>query len=244
MINKKSSEPIHTIQPKTKAVSKRLLFYIKAFRNIAALVPLALMLCSGLLLAAAFIIYHQISGIHNPTCDTAMQQEIPIEIKELEKQAQKLSPPMPKIAKFEVVHEEIMLDDEIIIEAEEEFVIDHRFTLPLVEEEAMQEEEIFLVVEEFPRFPGGPDALSGFLTNNLRYPQTAREQSIGGTVYLSFIINTDGSIDSIKVLQGVHWSLDEEAMRVVRDMPKWDPGKQRGKPVKVQITMPFRFRME
>jgi len=245
LLDNKVSEPTHTHKPATKAVPKRMLSYFIRFRNIAAILPLAFLLGSVLWLTAALqMVDHRISGIHNPISDPAIRPEVPKEIKEFEMQSQALSPPVPQIAEFKVIHEEIVLDEEISIDADEESVIEHRFTVPFMEDDATREKEVFIVVEEPPRFPGGNDAMLRFLAENIHYPQPSRQEAIQGTVYLTFVINTDGSVDNARVLRGVHWSLDEEALRVIRAMPEWIPGKQRGKPVNVQFTMPIRFALE
>jgi len=100
---------------------------------------------------------------------------------------------------------------------------------------------IFLVVQHFPEFPGGEDARHRFIAENLRYPLRALEAGIQGIVFVSFIVEKDGSITDVRVIRGVGGGLDEEVVRVVESMPKWIPGRQGDKPVRVQFTMPFRF---
>jgi len=100
---------------------------------------------------------------------------------------------------------------------------------------------IFHVVEEQPRFPGGEEARIHFLQANLRYPKEARDKGIQGTVFVTFVIETDGSITGVRVLRGIGGGCDEEAVRVVKDMPTWTPGRQRGQNVRVQFNMPIRF---
>jgi len=112
---------------------------------------------------------------------------------------------------------------------------------PIQEEE---EQVIFQVVEEMPHFPGGEEALMKWLSENIRYPVIAQENGIQGRVICQFVVNTDGSIVDIQVVRGVHPSLDEEAVRVIKSMPKWIPGKQRGKPVRVRFTLPINFRLQ
>jgi TonB family protein len=104
--------------------------------------------------------------------------------------------------------------------------------------------EIFMVVEKMPEFPGGEKALNRFLNDSLQYPDAARESGIQGTVYLSFIVNKDGSVTNARVLRGIGGGCDEEAIRVVKSMPNWLPGKQRGKPVRVQFNLPVKFSLE
>lgn len=114
----------------------------------------------------------------------------------------------------------------------------------LLPEEIMEEEAeagIFMVVEEAPVFPGGEEALRKFLKDNIRYPQQALDASLQGTVFVTFVVEQDGSIGNARVLRGIGKGCDEEALRVVKMMPAWKPGTQRGKPVKVQINLPVRF---
>ncbi|HBG71626.1 MAG: hypothetical protein A2W93_08285 [Bacteroidetes bacterium GWF2_43_63] len=101
--------------------------------------------------------------------------------------------------------------------------------------------KIFTIVEDSPEFPGGQDALMTYLMNNIKYPHEAMEASIQGTVYVTFVIETDGAVSNVKVLRGIGGACDEEAVRVVKGMPNWTPGKQRGKAVRVQFNLPIRF---
>ena len=111
----------------------------------------------------------------------------------------------------------------------------------VTEEEEVAEAEIFMVVEDAPSFPGGDEARIRFLQQNIKYPQMARESSIQGTVYVTFVVERDGSVTDVRVLRGIGGGCDEEAIRVIKAMPKWNPGKQRGKPVRVQFNMPIKF---
>jgi len=97
------------------------------------------------------------------------------------------------------------------------------------------------ITEVSPEFPGGADALLNFLGSNIEYPAGARESNIQGTVYVSYIIEPDGSVTNVTVVRGIGGGCDEEAVRVVRMMPKWKPGIQLGKPVRVQFNLPIRF---
>ncbi len=107
------------------------------------------------------------------------------------------------------------------------------------------ENTIFQVVEKMPEFPGGQDGLMKFLGETVRYPVKAQELGIQGRVILQFVVNADGSIDNdIKVLRGVDPVLDAEAIRVIKSMPKWTPGMQRGKNVRVNYTLPINFRLQ
>ena len=111
-----------------------------------------------------------------------------------------------------------------------------------VEEEAT--EEIFVVVEQQPEFPGGMSALMKFLSDNIKYPVIAQENGIQGRVITNFVVERDGSISDVQVVRGQDPSLDREAVRVIKTMPKWTPGQQRGKAVRVRFTLPVVFRLQ
>ena len=117
-------------------------------------------------------------------------------------------------------------------------------TGPVVVEEASDEGEIFQVVEQMPEFPGGMQALMTYLSKNIKYPSVAQDNGIQGRVLVSFVVNKDGSIVDPEVIKSVDAALDKEAMRVIKAMPKWNPGKQRGKPVRVKYTVPVLFRLQ
>jgi len=102
---------------------------------------------------------------------------------------------------------------------------------------------LFKVVEEQPSFPGGYPALQKYLLDNLKYPRIAIETGISGTVYMNFIVWEDGSIRKVFVQRGIGGRCDEEALRVITNMPKWNPGKQRTKPVNVQMVLPVKFNL-
>ena len=102
-------------------------------------------------------------------------------------------------------------------------------------------EEYFLTVENMPIFPGGDLGLMKYIQKNVKYPAIAKEYNITGKVYISFIVDKTGSVTNIKVVRGVDKSLDDEAVRVIKSLPKYKPGKQRGKAVRVMFTVPIRF---
>ena len=111
-------------------------------------------------------------------------------------------------------------------------------------EEEMEEEEVFVVVEDDPEFPGGVDSLKAFIERNLVYPQLAKDNKIEGKVYVTFVVEKDGSISGVKVLRDIGYGCGAEAIRVVMKMPKWNPGKHRGKPVRVQYNLPIVFKLK
>ena len=104
--------------------------------------------------------------------------------------------------------------------------------------------KVFDVVEEMPSFPGGQGALMSFLSSNIKYPVVAQENGVQGRVIVGFVVERDGSITDVKVMRSVDPSLDREAQRVVRAMPKWKPGKQNGSAVRVKYTVPVVFRLQ
>jgi TonB family protein len=103
------------------------------------------------------------------------------------------------------------------------------------------EQEAFIVVEEMPEFPGGEVAMRNYISQSLIYPEKAQEWGIQGKVIVTFIIDIDGSIKDAKISKRVHPKLDEEALRLINNMPKWKPGRQKGKPVRVNYTVPISF---
>ncbi|MBP7219855.1 MAG: energy transducer TonB [Paludibacteraceae bacterium] len=106
-----------------------------------------------------------------------------------------------------------------------------------------EENRIHVVVERMPEFPGGEAAMSQFINRTIRYPVIAQENGIQGRVVVQFVVNTDGKIVDVEVVRGVEESLDKEAVRVVKAMPPWNPGRQGGKNVRVKYTLPIRFRI-
>lgn len=108
----------------------------------------------------------------------------------------------------------------------------------------VEETKIFTVVEQMPMFPGGDRALMGYLRDNIHYPTVAAENGVQGRVVVGFVVERDGSITDVNILRGVDPSLDREAMRVVKSMPKWTPGKQNGSAVRVKYQVPVSFRLQ
>ena len=108
----------------------------------------------------------------------------------------------------------------------------------------VEETKVFDVVEEMPQFPGGQAALLEYLSKNIKYPVVAEENGVQGRVIVTFVVERDGSITDVKVVKSVDPSLDKEATRVVKSMPKWQPGKQNGSAVRVKYTVPVTFRLQ
>lgn len=157
-------------------------------------------------------------------------------------------PPPPPPVEQPVIQE---IPDEVEIEEK----IEVNFDVDVKEETVIREvviadapvvekaDEIFDVVENAPEFPGGMEAWYQYLSKNLKYPTQARRMGIEGTVYVVFVVNTDGSIQDVELLRGIGGGCDEEAIRVVSAAPKWTPGKQRGRPVRVRMRLPVRFKL-
>jgi protein TonB len=154
--------------------------------------------------------------------------------------------PSPRITTlFRVVDDNREVRDSVMVDAEVNDDTRNADTLLISDitfrEDTVAEPDRFRVVEDMPEFPGGMTALSHYLVNNIRYPAVAREAGISGKVYLEFTVSREGTISDISVLRGIGGGCDEEAVRVVRAMPPWVPGKQRGKPVNVRFTLPVTF---
>ncbi len=115
---------------------------------------------------------------------------------------------------------------------------------PPVEQEVEDQEKVFTIVEQMPEFEGGNEALMSFISKNIVYPRNAVENEIQGTIYLNYIVRNDGSLSNIKLLKSVSGGteLNAEAIRILKlTEGKWKPGKQNGKPVNVQMNLPFKF---
>ncbi len=151
-------------------------------------------------------------------------------------------PPPPKVTDvLNIVDDDVELDEELDIEdteIDEDTEIEFDISL---EEEETDDAPVFFIVEEMPEFPGGDTALRKYIAQSVKYPVIAQENGIQGRVYVQFVVGTDGKVSQVKVARGVDPNLDKEAIRVVQSMPKWKPGKQRGKAVKVSYTVPINF---
>ena len=172
------------------------------------------------------------------------------ELEEIQQTQQDTPPPPPPPPAQEIEELTVVEDDEetesIEINADDNQDVEVEIAPPaeeVVEEE--EEEVIFVVVESMPEFPGGAQAMYKFLGENVKYPVIAQENGIQGRVICQFTVNKDGSLVDIEVVRsGGDPSLDKEAVRVIKSMPKWNPGKQRGKPVRVKYTIPVNFKLQ
>ncbi len=106
-----------------------------------------------------------------------------------------------------------------------------------------QKPEVFMVVENMPEYPGGNEAMFAFFAKNMKYPADAQKNKVQGRVLVTFVVERDGTITDVQVAKPTFPSLDDEAMRLVKKMPKWKPGTQRGVPVRVKFTLPVVFKL-
>ncbi len=161
---------------------------------------------------------------------------------------QEITPPpppeVPKIAEvINIVEDDVEIDDELDIadvEADQDTEV---AIVEMAEEEEEEEAEVFFIVENMPEFPGGDVALRTYIAQNVKYPEIAKENGLAGKVFVQFVINQKGEVQDVKIARGVDPALDKEAIRVVQGLPKWKPGSQRGKPVRVSYTVPINFQL-
>ena len=117
-------------------------------------------------------------------------------------------------------------------------------TNAMAQSKKIANDKVLEKAEVMPQFPGGDQAMMKFVSENVQYPEEAKEKEISGRVLVGFIVEKDGSVNEVKIVRGIGGGCDEEAVRVVKAMPKWKPGKQDGKTVRVSYTMPFFFKMQ
>lgn len=205
-----------------------------------------------LILAAVFVAFEWTERDKQVTTDTGVvepifeEEMIPITEEEPE---QKQAPPPPEAPKVEeviqIAENDANVEETTIKSSEDDnTAVEIKYIEPVVEEEEPVEEEIFMVVEQMPEFPGGMAELMKFLSKNIKYPTIAQENGIQGRVIVQFVVNQDGSIVDPIVMRSVDPYLDKEALRVISTMPKWKPGMQRGKAVRVKYTVPVTFRLQ
>ena len=166
---------------------------------------------------------------------------VPITVQEKPKPIEK-----PQVAvQLEIIDDDLDVDDRLDIDV----TIDQNEAIPdnyvvEIEDEEIVEATPIRVAEIMPAFPGGEGKLFEFISKNIKYPQLARETGTQGRVYISFIVEPDGSISHVELLRGIGAGCDEEALRVVKAMPKWSPGRQCGKAVRVVYNLPVNFKLQ
>lgn len=168
------------------------------------------------------------------------------EITPITRQQEIKPPPPPSLPEvtdvLNIVKDNVKIDDELIVDDAES---DQQMEIDIVDfgdGEEVAEEEVFFIVEDMPSFHGrGMEGFREWIAMNLRYPEAAAKNGIGGKVYVQFAINSKGEVVDAVIKKGVNPLIDKEALRIIMSSPKWEPGKQRGKPVKVQFTFPINF---
>ncbi|HLV53160.1 MAG TPA: energy transducer TonB [Cryomorphaceae bacterium] len=207
-------------------------------RKRAALMIIGLLFATALILVAfEWRTYDtEVASLGEVEIDLIEEEIIPIS----QQQPPPPPPPPAPTTVIEIVEDEVEIEEELVIEDME---IDESTEIEYIPEvvEEVEEEQIFTIVEEMPSFPGGEAAMIKYLAQNTRYPPMAKEAGIEGTVYVTFVVNENGEVSDVRVLRSIGGGTDEEAIRVVQNMPRWTPGKQRGKPVRVQYNLPIRF---
>lgn len=150
-------------------------------------------------------------------------------------------PPPPAVQELNIVENTEELKEELQVQSTE--VTEETKIEPVIEkqEEVVEEDVVFQIVEDMPTFGKGDADVLKYLAENIRYPQVAKELGISGMVFVEFVVDKTGKIKDSKVVRGIGGGCDEEALRVIKGMPAWTPGKQRGKPVSVQFRLPVRF---
>ncbi len=174
---------------------------------------------------------------------TITEEMVPITLPE----KKTVPPPPAAVAKadiIKIVEDDADIEEDIMVSTEDQVEWVDLDEVDYIEvEPEPEEEEIFMVVEDAPEFPGGINALLEYLKKNIKYPAICRDNNIQGRVIVSFVVNKDGKIVDPEVVKGVNPSLDKEALRVISTMPNWKPGYQRGKPVRVKYSVPVNFRL-
>lgn len=185
--------------------------------------------------------------------DVAVSQDVIFEEEMIEQtvQEEQNTPPPPPPAAPDVIEEIQIVDDDvetadITISSEDDQtqaqeVIQAPIEMP---EEDSEENIVFVVAEKMPSFPGGQQALMKYLSENIRYPVIAQENGVQGRVIVQFTVRKDGSIDDVKVVKSADPSLDKEAVRLIKSVPAWEPGMQRGKAVHCKFTVPIVFKLQ
>lgn len=173
----------------------------------------------------------------------AFEEELDIQQTQQETTPPPPPPPVKEVEVLNVVEDDV--ETETIEISSEDNDADTVVIAPPVQAEEEEEEVVFVIVETMPEFPGGQQALFKYLSENVKYPAIAQENGIQGRVICQFVVNKDGAIVDVEVVRsGGDPSLDKEALRVIKSMPKWKPGKQRGKAVRVKYTVPVNFRLQ
>jgi periplasmic protein TonB len=208
----------------------------------------------GLIVALAVVLFAFEHKSYDEKEEVVIATEAKTEVEEMVIQTQQDQPEPPKqevelsTTEFEIVSDDVEITNKFDLDALTSDVNGEVYvpTVEIKEQvvEVEEEEEIFQVVEQTAMFPGGYQALNKYLRDNIKYPQQAKETGTQGKVFLTFVVEKDGSITDIKILRDIGSGCGEEAIRVVKSMPKWTPAKQRGKTVRQQFNLPVSFALQ
>jgi TonB family protein len=172
--------------------------------------------------------------VKNFTAEGTPNPNINFTIREVEKHGDTMMYSMdPFTISGDIVNKlknKIMTDEDIDVEVTEVGCVDN--------------DTVYNIVEQMPEYPGGVEAMMKYIAENVKYPEEAKDKNIAGRVFLAFVVEKDGSVSNVKVLRGIGGGCDEEAARVINSMPKWKPGKQKGKPVRVSFQIPIYFKLD
>jgi len=200
-------------------------------------------LAVSLLIVLGAFEYRTYEKVVSSLGDLILEADFEEEIENTFREEKPPPPPPPPPDEIVIVENEEEIEETEIEDTESDE------DLEVIEEEEETTDEVFMVVEDMPRFEGCSDEtctqnkIMQFIGRKTKYPPIAKENNITGRVYVSFVVDKSGSVTDVKILRGVDKYLDAEAVRVVKSLPKFSPGKQRGKPVKVQYNVPISFRL-
>ena len=220
--------------PKASLEDKKMFFLLMGFVMVLSLVYIGLEWTES-----------EVTVYENVNTDFLVEDELDVIQTSQDQPPPPPPPPAPEVVEVLNVVENDVQTASIEINTEDDknkvVIVNAPVAAPVVEEE---DNVVFQVVETMPSFPGGDADLFKFLSTNVKYPVIAQENGIQGRVICQFVVNKDGTIVDVEVVRSVDPSLDKEAIRVIKSMPKWSPGKQRGKPVRVKYTLPVNFKLQ
>ena len=220
----------------------------KVTRNNRELFPVSVFLNIGLVMSLLFVItafewrfYVEGSLVDLGRMNDDFEEMLDIPLTE------QPPPPPPKIQqpKITEVPDEEEIEDEIDVDLDIEITEDETIEEIIIEEPVEEVvDQIFNVVEKQPEFPGGQKAFLLYIQKNLLYPEQAKRMGIEGKVFVQFVVDKEGKLSEVKAIKGIGAGCEDEAVRVIRSSPKWNPGKQRGRAVKVRIVVPLTFSID
>ena len=208
----------------------------------------------GVVAALAIVLFVFEYKSYDKVEENTIMTEAVSEVEEMviQTQQEEIEPPKQEVelstTEFEIVDNEVEIEHEFDMDnLLSEVNTDVHVSTVEVKQEVIEDDdevEIFTVVEQQASFPGGLQELNKYLAKNIKYPQQARETGTQGRVFLTFVVEKDGSITDIKILRDIGSGCGEEAIRVVKTMPKWTPAMQRGKKVRQQFNLPVNFTLQ